>query len=160
MRYSFDDAHAQRRRHVQYYEMLGNRGIWRDGWKAVANHVDTLDFDQDKWELYNTDKDFSESHDLAEQHPEKLKELINLWWHEAGHIRRTADAGKPFHQTGTVLISTECCVLLRLNINLISYFTLKWTSTAPHRVWAINRSHSWSWPIIEKETRACWFLLA
>ena len=84
MRYSFDDAHAQRRRHVQYYEMLGNRGIWRDGWKAVANHVDTLDFDQDKWELYNTDKDFSESRDLAEQHPEKLKELINLWWHEAG----------------------------------------------------------------------------
>ena len=84
MTYSFDDADAPRRRHVQYYEMLGNRGIWADGWKAVANHVDSPDFDSDKWELYNTDEDFSESNDLAEKYPEKLQKLINLWWHEAG----------------------------------------------------------------------------
>ena len=84
MTYSFDDADAPRRRHVQYYEMLGNRGIWADGWKAVANHVDSPDFDSDRWELYNTDEDFSESNDLADKYPEKLRKLINLWWHEAG----------------------------------------------------------------------------
>ncbi len=84
MRYCFDDAGAPRQRHVQYYEMLGNRGIWADGWKAVANHVDCLDFDKDKWELYHTDEDFSESNDLADTYPKKLSELINLWWHEAG----------------------------------------------------------------------------
>lgn len=84
MCYCFDDARAPRRRHTQYYEMLGNRGIWHDGWKAVANHVDILDFDKDKWELYHTDEDFSEANDLADKYPEKLKELINLWWHEAG----------------------------------------------------------------------------
>jgi arylsulfatase A-like enzyme len=84
MRYSFDDPGAPRRRHVQYYEMLGNRGIWADGWKAVANHVDSPDFDSDIWELYNTDEDFSESRDLSKEYPEKLQKLINLWWHEAG----------------------------------------------------------------------------
>ena len=84
MRYCFDEADVPRQRHVQYYEMLGNRGIWCDGWKAVANHVESPGFEDDVWELYHTDEDFSESTDLAEKYPEKLKELINLWWHEAG----------------------------------------------------------------------------
>ena len=84
MRYSFDDPAAPRQRQVQYYEMLGNRGIWADGWKAVANHVVSPNFDEDEWELYHTDTDFSEANNLAEKHPEKLQELINLWWHEAG----------------------------------------------------------------------------
>jgi hypothetical protein len=84
MCYSFDDAGAPRRRHIQYYEMLGNRGIWADGWKAVANHVDSAGFEEDVWELYHTDEDFSESTDLAETYPEKRQELVNLWWHEAG----------------------------------------------------------------------------
>ena len=84
MTYTFDEAHAARRRHVQYSEMVGNRAIWCDGWKAVANHVDAPSFDEDTWELYNIDVDFSESKNLAEKYPEKLKELIALWWHEAG----------------------------------------------------------------------------
>jgi arylsulfatase len=84
MAYSFDNPDAPRRRHVQYYEMLGNRGIWADGWKAITNHVDSDGFDKDKWELYNTDVDFSEANDVSEQYPEKLRELIELWWHEAG----------------------------------------------------------------------------
>ena len=84
MCYSFDEPNAPRRRNVQYYEMLGNRGIWSDGWKAVANHVDSPGFDEDIWELYNTDDDFSESCDLSEKYPDILKELIGLWWHEAG----------------------------------------------------------------------------
>jgi arylsulfatase len=66
--------------------MIGNRGIWSDGWKAVADHAVNpgFDFSKDNWELFNTDKDFSESHNLAEQYPHKLRELIDLWWHEAG----------------------------------------------------------------------------
>ena len=84
MTYSFDDKNAPRQRHVQYYAMEGNRGIWCDGWKAVANHVVSPSFDEDQWELYHTDEDFSETLDLADKYPEKLKELIELWWREAG----------------------------------------------------------------------------
>jgi arylsulfatase A-like enzyme len=84
MTYTFDNPSAPRRRHVQYYEMLGNRGIWADGWKAVADHVVSDSFEKDKWELFHTDVDFSESQDLANEYPEKLREMIDLWWHEAG----------------------------------------------------------------------------
>ena len=84
MTYTFDNPSAPRQRLVQYYEMLGNRGIWADGWKAVADHVLSDKFEEDKWELYHTDEDFSEAHDLAGKYPEKLRELIELWWHEAG----------------------------------------------------------------------------
>ncbi len=41
-------------------------------------------FDEDKWELYNVEEDFSECHDLAEKHPDKLRQLVELWWAEAG----------------------------------------------------------------------------
>lgn len=86
MTYTFHQPGAPTHRHVQYYEMLGNRGIWADGWKAVADHVANLSFDfsKDNWELYNTDNDFSEAENLAEKYPEKLRELIDLWWTEAG----------------------------------------------------------------------------
>ena len=84
MRYTFEDPSASRRRSTQYFEMQGNRGIWSNGWKAVANHVASPSFDDDVWELYHTDEDFSESNNLADKYPEKLKELISLWWHEAG----------------------------------------------------------------------------
>lgn len=84
MLYTLNDADAPTNKKVQYYEMLGSRGIWADGWKAVAWHQKGTDFSKDKWELYNTDKDFTESNDLAAQNPDKLKELIALWWEEAG----------------------------------------------------------------------------
>jgi arylsulfatase A-like enzyme len=91
MYYSFNDARAPTRKKSQYFEMLGNRGIWSNGWKAVAYHgrlpwedEAKWGFDEDQWELYHVDEDFSECHDLAEEQPEKLKELIELWWAEAG----------------------------------------------------------------------------
>ena len=84
MAYSFDRPGAPGERHVQYYEMLGNRGIWTDGWKAITNHVESDSFEEDRWELYNTNEDFSESDDLSERHPEKLREMIDLWWNQAG----------------------------------------------------------------------------
>ncbi len=79
---------------TQYYEMLGNRAIYHDGWKAVTYHGTTgmiydgvtdpnKPFDDDVWELYHVENDFSESTDLAGEHPEKLRELQELWWIEA-----------------------------------------------------------------------------
>jgi arylsulfatase len=88
MRYSFDDANAPTTRKRQYYAMLGTRGIWQDGWKAAALHVPITGrgkFDEDKWALYHVEEDRSESTDLAEQNPEKLKELIDAWFEEANN---------------------------------------------------------------------------
>jgi len=85
MAYAFNDGAAPTRKEVQYFEMFGHRGLWHDGWKAVTYHEYGArgNFDDDKWELYHIEKDFSECHDLADQHPEKLKEMIDLWWREA-----------------------------------------------------------------------------
>ncbi len=82
--YSFDAPTAPTRKQTQYFEMLGHRGIWHEGWKAVAFHRIGTPFDQDDWELYHSDQDFSECHDLAREHPEKLRALVDLWWVEAG----------------------------------------------------------------------------
>ncbi len=87
MRYTFDRSDAPTTRETQYYEMLGTRGIWHRGWKAVTRHPPISGrgrFDRDVWELYHTDEDRSEAHDLADKHPDRLRELINLWWVEAG----------------------------------------------------------------------------
>jgi len=87
MRYSFDaepDAPTQKK--TQYYEMLGSRAIWHEGWKAVTVHgpVSGMSgFADDTWQLFNTDVDRSESNDLATQHPDKLEELKGLWLKEA-----------------------------------------------------------------------------
>jgi arylsulfatase A-like enzyme len=77
-------ASAPTRKQVQYFEMFGHRGIWADGWKAVTYHEPDTSWANDDWELYHLDSDFSEVHDLAEKHPEKLREMIDLWWIEAG----------------------------------------------------------------------------
>lgn len=82
--YSFDDGETDGRRTTQYYEMVGNRAIWHEGWKAVTMHRQGTPFDEDDWALYHTDVDFSECHDLAAEHPEKLRELVDRWWVEAG----------------------------------------------------------------------------
>ncbi|WP_165423508.1 arylsulfatase [Ktedonosporobacter rubrisoli] len=82
--YTFDQPAAPTRKQVQYYEMLGNRGIWQAGWKAVCYHQPDTPYEEDEWELYHVEEDFSESRDLATVHPEKLRQLIELWWVEAG----------------------------------------------------------------------------
>ncbi|MHB8497698.1 MAG: arylsulfatase [Acidimicrobiales bacterium] len=81
--YSFDDPAAPSRKGVQYYEMMGHRAIYRDGWKAVTRHVTGVPFDDDSWELYHLAEDRSECHDLADRHPELLAELVERWWSEA-----------------------------------------------------------------------------
>ncbi len=88
MRGTFDDAQAPPPKGVQYFEMFGHRGIWADGWKAVAYHPPYTAFDDDRWELYHLDEDFSEVRDLAGEHPERLEALQAEWWRqaEANHV--------------------------------------------------------------------------
>jgi arylsulfatase len=80
---TFKDSSAPGPRHVQYFEQLGNRAIWKDGWKLVTEHKDGADFDTDRWELYNLREDFSETNDLAATNLAKVEELKKLWWSEA-----------------------------------------------------------------------------
>ena len=87
--HTFNDATAPTRKKVQYYEMIGSRALWADGWKAVVEQPqNTMMTDamlaSQAWELYHVAEDFSECENLAERHPEKLKELIEQWWVEAG----------------------------------------------------------------------------
>jgi Arylsulfatase A and related enzymes len=87
MRYSFDDASAVSPRKTQFYSMLGSRGIWHEGWKAVTTHPTISgwsNFNDDEWELYHTDVDRSELHDLSKENLGKLRELQSLWFAEAG----------------------------------------------------------------------------
>ncbi|MEJ7585530.1 MAG: arylsulfatase [Acidimicrobiales bacterium] len=86
------DAHI-----TQYYEMLGSRALYHDGWKAVVFHTAlginydgsdvTVPFDDDVWELYHVAVDFSEVHDLATERHDKLEEMKQLWWDEAARYQ-------------------------------------------------------------------------
>jgi arylsulfatase len=67
----------------QYFEMFGHRGLWKDGWKAVSYHRPGTPFENDVWELYHLETDFSEIDDVAGGRPDKLAELISDWWVEA-----------------------------------------------------------------------------
>ena len=112
---SFADAASAVERTTQYYELLGCRAIYHDGWKAVAYHPmrgqmyiegsdPSLPFSLDRWELYHVAEDFSESHDLAAEHPERLREMVELWFAQAGrhgalplHSSRPVDTIRPSH---------------------------------------------------------------
>lgn len=91
MAYSFEDKGAEDRHKTQYFEMMGNRGIYHKGWTAVTKHrtpwetgqIELPSFDDDNWELYDTTKDWSQAQNLADQYPDKLKELQRLWLIEA-----------------------------------------------------------------------------
>ena len=87
MRYSFDSPNLPSARRTQFYSMLGTRAIWHDGWKAVTRHPALSGwghFEKDTWELYQTQDDRSELHDLAADEPDRLEELVGLWFYEAG----------------------------------------------------------------------------
>jgi arylsulfatase len=77
------DASAATAKHTQYFEMFGHRGLWHDGWKAVAYHLPGSSFDDDRWELFDLSTDFNECHDLAEDQPGRLREMVDRWWDEA-----------------------------------------------------------------------------
>ena len=79
---TFADAAAPARR-TQYWETLGHRAVWAEGWKAVATHEPGQDFGADRWRLYHVAQDFAETRDLAATKPDKLAEMQALWWREA-----------------------------------------------------------------------------
>jgi hypothetical protein len=90
MAYSFDDAAAAEGRDLQYFEVFCNRGIYHKGWTAVTRHsvpwmfgAELPDLDDDVWELYDTNVDWTQSNDLAAEQPKKLAELQRLWLIEA-----------------------------------------------------------------------------
>lgn len=87
---TFTDKNAPETRKTQYFEMLVNRGIYRDGWMAssrsfvpwvpVRGEFDPLTA---QWELYNVNEDFSQAVDVAAENPDKVRELEALFWKEA-----------------------------------------------------------------------------
>ncbi|MBF6554614.1 MAG: arylsulfatase [Acidimicrobiales bacterium] len=83
MHYTFATPDAPSRKAVQYFEMMGHRAIYADGWKAVTRHQSGVPFDQDDWELYHLAEDRSECRNLAATMPEKVQELVARWWEEA-----------------------------------------------------------------------------
>src|SRR5262249_28079641 len=89
MAYTFDDARARDRHTTQYFEIYGNRAIYHDGWLAGTVHRAPWEYapraalDKDRWELYNTAKDFSLANDLGARYPQKLKKLQALFLKEA-----------------------------------------------------------------------------
>ena len=88
MAYSFNDANAADRHTIQYFEMFGNRALYDDGWMARTIHVPpwgrpTNKLEDDTWELYHVDEDFSLSTDVADKYPKKLAELQSLFLAEA-----------------------------------------------------------------------------
>ncbi len=90
MAYTYGDKAAPSRHETQYFEIMGNRAIYQDGWIASARHGvpwvligKTGDFENDRWELYDLRTDFSQAIDISAQHPDKLKELRALFETEA-----------------------------------------------------------------------------
>ena len=92
---TFADPDAPDVRGLQYFEMMGSRGIYLDGWKAVTDHVPNQfgerdlitgshDFATDRWSLFDLSNDFSEANDLAGERPELARMLEEMWWAEAG----------------------------------------------------------------------------
>jgi hypothetical protein len=97
--YTFDDAKAAERHTQQYFEIFGNRAMYKDGWMASCRldrppwgtdpaslakfAPNVYDPEKDTWELYNLNDDFSQADDLAQKYPDKLTELKALFWEEA-----------------------------------------------------------------------------
>lgn len=89
------DAAAPAPRDTQYFEMLGSRSIYHDGWRATTDHVldvhrderelleGSRDFATDQWQLFHVASDFAETEDRAEDEPKRLQALVDLWWAEA-----------------------------------------------------------------------------
>lgn len=95
--YTFDEPEAESRKHVQYYEVLGNRGIYKDGWKAVVNHVFSNSYAEDVWELYHVEEDYSEKYNVSDRYPEKLRELQDEFLIEAARNNVFPMLRKAFH---------------------------------------------------------------
>ena len=104
MAYSSTTPDAADRRETQYFEMVCNRGIYHKGWTAVTRHsvpwlfgAELPAFDDDVWELYDTTTDWTQAHDLAAEHPDRLADAPAALPHRGGEVRR-APARRPPHR--------------------------------------------------------------
>lgn len=98
---TLEDPDEPAPRATQYYEMLGCRAIYHEGWKAVVYHPiqsDEPGLDTDAWELYDVTADPSECVDLADAEPERLAELVDLWWAEAEKYQVLPLDNRPFSE--------------------------------------------------------------
>jgi arylsulfatase len=104
-KYSFDDPKAKTQKESQFYQMLGTRALWRDGWKVDAIHAgapsDWGHFSADKWALYHVDEDRSEVYDVGDKNPETRDELVALWHFQAGKF-----FGLPLEDRSAVAVLT------------------------------------------------------
>jgi len=94
--YTFDEADAENRKSTQYFEVMGSRGIYKNGWFAgtigprvpwnpAASKLADWDPSDDVWELYDITKDYSQANNIADQNPEKLKEMQDAFLVEAAN---------------------------------------------------------------------------
>ena len=88
---TFAEPNSKIQREAQYFEMVGRRAIYHDGWRAYApwpfgKELTAKDLRNAKWMLFDTKNDFSESTDVAANYPEKVEELRRLWWTKAGRF--------------------------------------------------------------------------
>lgn len=137
MAYSFTDAEADERHTTQYFELMGNRGIYHQGWTAQTKHrtpwdvvSKAPDFSADVWELYDTRTDWTQAHNLASEQPAKLAEMQQLFLIEAARHNvfpmddRAAErmnpvlAGRPTLVTGTTLKLYPGMIRLGENVTL------------------------------------------
>jgi len=140
-RATFADETAETRKETQFYSMLGTRAIWHRGWKAstVTPAAPNAwgNFASQRWELFDTDNDLSECHDLADQHPEKLRELVALWWAEAGKYQAL-----PLESRGAVeILGTERPQLSKPRAQYVYY---PGCAEVPESVAPNNRNRSYS----------------
>lgn len=147
MAYSFDDPGAPDRRETQYFEILGNRGIYHRGWTAVAAHGPPIpgwpqrDFDEDVWELYDTRTDWTQAHDLARKEAEKLRELKRLFLIEAAKYNvlplddRSAERADP-DTAGRPLLARGSRQRLYRGLGRLNAFSVISIKNKSHRVTA------------------------
>jgi arylsulfatase len=137
MTYSFNEAAAPERHTTQYFELMGNRGIYHNGWTAQTKHrtpwdvvSKAPDFSADVWELYDTTTDWTQSNNLAASQPAKLAEMQQMFLIEAARHNvfpiddRAAErmnpelAGRPTLVTGTSLRLYPGMIRLGENVTL------------------------------------------
>jgi arylsulfatase len=147
MAYTFEDATAADRHETQYFEILGNRGIYHKGWTAVAAHNPPVttwaerSIEEDVWELYDTTRDWSQSHDLAAAHPGKLAELQRLFLIEAARHNvlplddRAAERANP-DLAGRPVLAQGPKQRLYNGIGRLNAFTVLSIKNKSHRVTA------------------------
>lgn len=145
--YSFDDADAAERHTTQYFEMFGNRGIYHEGWTAVAAHKapwhpaseETPRFEDDRWELYDTTTDWTQARDLAAAEPERLAALQELFLAEArrNHVLPMDDKlARRFNAAGTGRPSPPGSIVLGPGSGRLRDDAVPAVRNASHRVTA------------------------